>query len=86
MFFVVYLNMEKLKSTIFDPMAIGKEIRRVRRELNISQKELVDMVNKLGEAQLSQREVSQMENGKGNPTLKKLEAIEKALGREFKLK
>ncbi len=70
----------------FDPMEIGKEIRQARRVLDITQIELADMVLNTTGVKLSQREVSMLEQGKGNPTLSKLEAIAKALNKEWVLK
>ncbi|MEL4307388.1 helix-turn-helix domain-containing protein [Joostella sp. CR20] len=67
-------------------MAIGEEIRRARRAMDLTQKDLATKVSETQGVKLSQREVSQLEKGAGNPTLKKLEAIVKVLGKEWVLK
>ncbi len=78
--------METQKLDIFNLMAIGEEIRRCRRALDLTQKELCEAVKALdGNILLSQREVSMLEKGKGNPTLSKIEAIAKVLSKEWKL-
>ena len=78
--------MEVKKINSFNPMAIGEEIRRCRRALDMTQKELCNGVLALeGDIKLSQREVSMLEKGTGNPTLNKLEAISKVLSKEWKL-
>ena len=78
--------MENQKIHSFDPMAIGEEIRRCRRAMDITQEELAILVHEKTGIKLSQREVSFLEKGKGNPTLNKIEAIVRVMGKEWKLK
>lgn len=67
-------------------MSISKEIRKYRRELDLTQKDLCDSVNSMdNDVLLSQREVSMLEGDKGNPSLNKIEAIAKALKKKWKL-
>lgn len=68
--------------TILAPMSIGSEIKRVRREQNLTQEDLVLKCNK----EFSQRELSFYENNKHLPSKERLEIIAKALGKEWKLK
>lgn len=78
--------METLKTNSFEPMLIGKEIRKCRRDLDLTQKGLCDAVKALdGDVKLSQREVSMLEKGTGNLSVNKLEAIAKVLDKEWKL-
>ena len=78
--------MELQKIISFSLMDIGDEIRKARRALDITQKQLADRVNnKVIDVKLSQREVSLLEKGKGNPTLNKIEAIALVLGKTWVL-
>lgn len=60
-------------------MSIGKEIMRVRRELDLTQEELAKQCG------FDQRTLSNYEQGKNLPSAKRLEKISKALGRDWKL-
>lgn len=66
--------------TTFEPMSIGGEIKKVRKEQRYSQRQLAE------ECGFNQRELSNYESGKVTPSLERLEKIAKVLGREWRLK
>jgi transcriptional regulator with XRE-family HTH domain len=59
--------------------SLGVEIRKARKDLNISQIELASMCG------LKQQEISNYENGVSTPTNGKLDKIAKALGKKWTL-
>lgn len=66
--------------TTFTPMSIGTEIRNERKRQLYTQKTFSELCG------FSQRELSEYESGKRTPSLKRLEEIAKALGKEWRLK
>ena len=64
----------------FTPMSIGKEIRKARRELDLTQK---DFAKQCG---WTQKEQSDYEKDKYTPTKGRLEIIANKLGKEWRLK
>lgn len=62
------------------PMSIGSEILRVRREANMTQKELAEKLD------CDQRTVSQYERGSVLPSAKRLKQIEEIFNKEWRLK
>lgn len=61
--------------------SIGKEIKKVRRDQEITQAQLVEMCGNI----FTQKELSFYENDKNLPSKERLEIIAKALGKEWKL-
>ena len=62
-----------------DKRKIGSIIRERRKFLNITQKDLSEIVN------IGLRSLINIENGNGNPTYDQLRKISEALGLELKL-
>ena len=63
---------------------IIEELIKARKEQGLSQTELADLCTKQG-YKLHQKDISWIESRRHNPTSEKLEAIAKALGKEWRL-
>ena len=75
--FAEYLDKALKKAVLYDtdsiPFLIGAEIRRVRKEKKITQKELSEITG------IPQASISNIEAGKMNPSLRTIERILQAL-------
>lgn len=58
---------------------LGEEIGRVRAEEGLTQRELAN------KSDLNQEAVSRLENGRGNPTVKTLDMVARALGKRLRI-
>lgn len=68
----------------FDFVPIRDEIYIARKNAGITQEELAERCQKLGES-IRQKDISEYEGGRANPTLEKLEIISRALGLNWRL-